>query len=344
MARGDRPANERPTSFDIAALAGVSQPTVSRALRGDPTVSEATRDRIARIARELNYTVDRAASSLRGGRSNTLAVLFFQDSLPDGSHINPFFLSMLGTLLMASAARGYDLLSSFQQLSSNWHTDFADSRKADGIILLGYGDWDNYRERAEQLVRQGTPFVRWGGDGGDGLGTVVGCDNIAAGRMVGEHLIAQGRRRIAYIGKTHLHPEFRDRFLGLREALNAAGLPVEPALHVESPSTETRGYEAARLLLARGVPFDAIFAASDVIALGAMRALDEAGVSIPDQVAVVGFDDIPAASMTGRPLTTVAQDYQRAGEALVDAIVRQIGGETPGNITLPARLVVRASG
>lgn len=339
MAHGDKP-----TSFDIAALAGVSQPTVSRALRGDRTVSEATRERIERIARELNYTVDRAASSLRGGRSNTLAVLFFQDALPDGSHINPFFLSMLGSLLMASAARGFDMLSSFQQLSSNWHTDFADSRRADGIILLGYGDWDGYRVQLEELVAQGTHFVRWGGDGGDGQGTVVGCDNVAAGRMVGEHLIAQGRRRIAYVGKTHLHPEFRDRFLGLREALNAAGLPVEPGLHAESPSTEARGYEATRLLLARGLPFDAIFAGSDVIALGALRALDEAGVSVPGDVAVVGFDDIPAASMTRPPLTTVAQDYQRAGDALVDALVRKIVGDDAGSVTLPARLVVRASG
>ena len=130
----------KPTSFDIAALAGVSQPTVSRALRGDRTVSEATRKRVEAIARQLNYKVDKNASSLRRGQSNTLALLFFQDPTPDETLINPFFLSMLGSITRTCALRGYDLLTSFQQLSADWHVDYEDSHKADGIILLGYGD------------------------------------------------------------------------------------------------------------------------------------------------------------------------------------------------------------
>src|SRR3546814_2846865 len=109
---------DKPTSFDIAALAGVSQPTVSRALRGDRTVSEATRKRVEAIARQLNYAVDKNASALRRGQSNTLALLFFEDPSPDGSAINPFFLSMLESILRTCAARRYDLLTSFQQLSS----------------------------------------------------------------------------------------------------------------------------------------------------------------------------------------------------------------------------------
>ena len=125
------------TSFDIAQLAGVSQPTVSRALRGSPTVSEPTRLRIEEIARRLNYKVDKNASNLRSQHSNTLALLLFEDPTPDASMINPFFLSMLGSITRSCAMRGYDLLVSFQQLSSDWHTDYEDSRKADGIILLG---------------------------------------------------------------------------------------------------------------------------------------------------------------------------------------------------------------
>src|SRR4051812_27559185 len=134
-----RPMRDKTTSFDIAERAGVSQPTVSRALRGDPTVSEGTRKRIEAIARQLNYQVDKNASSLRRGQSRTLALLFFQDPTPDESMINPFFLSMLGSILRTCALRGYDLLTSFQQLQSNWHVEYEDSRKADGIILLGYG-------------------------------------------------------------------------------------------------------------------------------------------------------------------------------------------------------------
>ena len=188
------------TSFDIAQLAGVSQPTVSRALRGSPTVSEQTRKRIEAIAQQLNYKVDKNASNLRLQATRTLALLFFEDPTPDETGINPFFLSMLGSLTRTCAHRGYDLLISFQQLSSNWHVDYEDSRKADGIILLGYGDYELYRAKLEQLVEQGTHFVRWGLVGGqDEMGTTIGCDNLDGGRLAAEHLITHGRKNIAAV-------------------------------------------------------------------------------------------------------------------------------------------------
>jgi len=127
------------TSPDIAHLAGVSQPTVSRALRGSPMVNEETRRRIQAIAEQLNYKVDKNASNLRTQHSGTLALLFFEDPTADESQINPFFLSMLGSITRACALQSYDLLISFQQLSTNWQADYEDSNKADGLILLGYG-------------------------------------------------------------------------------------------------------------------------------------------------------------------------------------------------------------
>src|SRR4030095_9579423 len=139
------------TSIDIAYLAGVSQPTVSRALRGSPMVSEETRRRIETIAQQLNYKVDKNASNLRCQHSNTLALLFFEDPTPDDSQINPFFLSMLGSITRACALRGYDLLISFQQLSTDWQADYEDSNKADGLILLGYGDYLESQSRLERL-------------------------------------------------------------------------------------------------------------------------------------------------------------------------------------------------
>lgn len=344
MARTPRPSSDRPTSFDIAELAGVSQPTVSRALRGDRTVSERTRMRIEAIAQQLNYRVDRVASSLRRGEVKTLALLFFEDPLPDGSNINPFFLAMLGSILKTCSQRGYDLLTSFQRWSADWHIDYEDARRADGVILLGYGDWEDYRARVEQLVAQRTRFVRWGAVSADGVGTTIGCDNIAGGRMAGEHLVARGCRRVAYIGEaSHHYPEFRDRYAGLAQALRAAGLPVDPALHVDALSVEQKGYDAVERLLARGTVFDAVFCASDLLALGALRALNAAGRSVPGDVALIGFDDIPAASHTHPPLTTVAQDYGRGGAALVDTLIRQIAGEPTQDLLLPSRLVVRAS-
>ncbi|HEY7640338.1 MAG TPA: LacI family DNA-binding transcriptional regulator [Steroidobacteraceae bacterium] len=334
----------KPTSIDIAYLAGVSQPTVSRALRGSPMVSEETRRRIETIAQRLNYKVDKNASNLRCQHSNTLALLLFEDPTPDDSLINPFFLAMLGSITRACAQRGYDLLVSFQQQSGNWHVDYEDSRKADGIILLGYGDYLEYRQRLEQLVRQGTHFVRWGAvlEGQPGLS--VGCDNYNGGREATQHLLALGRRSIAFLGGASGHyPEFFERYRGYSDALNAAGAPVSPSLQVDAITLEQAGYEAACELLARGESFDAIVAASDLIAIGALRALQERRIDVPGAVSVVGFDDIPAASLANPPLTTVMQDTRLAGEALVDCLLRSVQGEPAENKVLPTRLVVRKS-
>ena len=334
----------RPTSFDIAALAGVSQPTVSRALSGNPAVSEATRQRVLEAAEALNYSVDKNASNLRRQASKTLALLFFEDPTPDDSLINPFYLSMLGSITRTCALRGYDLLISFQQLSGNWHVDYEDSRKADGIILLGYGDYLLYRPRLEQLIEQGTHFVRWGSAQAGQLGTTIGSDNAQGGLDATRHLLAQGRRRIAFIGTASpQYPEFLERWRGYAAALAEAGLAPDAALQADAISTEKSGHDATVRLLQAGMAFDAIFAASDLIAIGAMRALGEAGRLVPRAVAVVGFDDLPAAGLASPPLTTVMQSPRRAGQVLVETLLQQIAGDAVGNAVLPVQLVVRGS-
>jgi DNA-binding LacI/PurR family transcriptional regulator len=334
----------KPTSFDIAYLAGVSQPTVSRALRGSPSVSKETRDKIRKIAEELNYRVDKNASSLRSQQSKTLALLFFEDPAPDGSHINPFFLSMLGSITRQCALRGYDLLISFQQLSGNWHIDYQDSHRADGLILLGYGDYQLYRERLSNLVDQGTHFVRWGLPLTDEPGLTLGSDNYSGGLAATRHLIAGGRKRIAFIGTANNHaPEFEARWRGYCDALAEAGLAADPVLHHEGFSSETTGEEAVKKLIEAGHNFDAIFAASDLIAIGAMRAVQKMGRSVPGDVAVVGFDDIPASGMTAPPLTSVMQDLKAAGEALVSAVIKKIDGEDVQSSALPVKLTIRES-
>ena len=345
LKKASRSMHEKPTSFDIAFLAGVSQPTVSRALRGSPVVSLETRKRIEEIARQLNYRVDKNASNLRSQHSNTLALLLFEDPTPDDSQINPFFLSMLGSLTRASARKGYDLLISFQQLSSDFCQDYEDSRKADGIILLGYGDYEEYRPRLDRLVEQGTHFVRWGPVLNDEPGVSVGSDNAQGGFDVTRHLLAQGRRKVAFLGNATSHsPEFFDRYRGYERAMMEAKVHTSSALQVDAINLEESGFNALKELQSRGVEFDAIVAASDLIAIGALRALQEAGIDVPRQVAVVGFDDIPAASLTNPPLTTVMQDTRRAGDLLVESLLRQIAGEPASNSVIPTRLVVRKSG
>ncbi len=332
------------TSIDIAYLAGVSQSTVSRALRGSPTVNEETRRRIEEIAHKLNYTVDKHASSLRTQQSNTIALLFFEDPTSDDSLINPFFLSMLGAITRATAQRGFDLLISFQELSGNWHVAYEDSNKADGLILLGYGDYLEYRARLEQLVAQGTRFVRWGAVIPGQPGVSLGCDNFQGGYAAARHLWEHGRRRIAFLGDaSNPYPEFLDRYRGYCRAIEEAGGTVDAALRVDAITTEKAGHRAAHELIRRGAAFDAVFAASDLIAIGAMHALREAGRRIPEDVAVIGFDDIPAAQLATPPLTTIAQDTRRAGEALVETLLKLIDREPAESRVFPARLIVRDS-
>lgn len=332
------------TSVDIAHRAGVSQATVSRVLRGSPLVNVETRKRVEEAVRELNYKVDRHASSLRLQRSGTLALLLFEDPTPDDSHINPFFLSMLGSITRACARQGQDLLVSFQQLSDDWHADYEDSMKADGLILLGYGDYLAYRDKLDRLVEQGTHFVRWGAVLPDQPGVSIGCDNRQGGHLVGAHLRGRGRERIAFLGDASSHyPEFFERYRGCDDALRADGSAMDPALQVDAESSEEAGYAAARELLGRGLSFDAVFAGSDLIAIGAMRALDEHGLRVPEDIAVAGFDDIPMARFAQPALTTVYQDTIRAGELLVDTLLKLVQDQPAESITLPAQLVVRRS-
>ncbi len=336
----------KPTSFDIAYRAGVSQATVSRALRDSPLVSEDTRRKIKAIAKEINYKVDKHASSLRRQQAETLAVLFFEDPTSDDSLINPFFMSMLASITRSCARAGYDLLISFQQLSDDWHADYQDSHKADGLILLGYGDYLTSESKLSKLAEQGTQFVRWGPSVPGQAGLTVGCDNVQGGRLLTEHLIRQGRKRIAFIGDASLHcPEFLDRHRGYVDALKSARLkPSADLLVTAADSTEQVGHAAMATLLARGKPFDAVFAASDLIAIGAMRALAERGLRVPEDIAVVGFDDIPMASFANPPLTTVLQDTRQAGELLVATLINLIEKKKPAeNAMLPARLVIRRS-
>jgi DNA-binding LacI/PurR family transcriptional regulator len=332
----------RPTSFDIAALAGVSQPTVSRALNNSPSVSAETRARVLAAAEQLNYKVDKNASGLRRSRSRTLALLF-EEATADDNLINPFYLSMLGAMVRKCAETGYDLLISFQQLSTDWHVDYADTHKADGLILLGYGDYFQSEPLLKRLVDRGTHFVRWGSTGSE-LGATVGSDNEQGGFDATEHLLRGGRRHIAFIGTAQPgYQEFHDRWRGYCRALRAAGIEPDERLCVDAVPSEQAGRDAMEELGKRKAEFDAIFAASDVAAIGAMHALQKLGRTIPGEVAIVGFDDIPAASLSSPALSTVRQDSRKAGETLIEAAVEAVEYGTARNQLLPVKLVIRES-
>lgn len=335
---------ENPTSRDIADLAGVSQATVSRALRGSPLVREETRKRIQQIARDLNYFVNRNAAGLRTHQSNTIALLLFEDTDGTDTKMNLFFLSMFDNITRAAARLGYDVLVSLQQLTDDWHIEYQASHRADGLILLGYGDYAEYREKLAALAAANTRFIIWGPIVKDQPGHSFGCDNENGGHQATKHLIDLGRRRIAYLGRmARRSPEHAARYEGYARALREAGLEPDERLRVPADNAESLGYEAVQQLLGRGDPFDAIFAATDLIAIGAMRALHDASLRVPDDVSVVGFDDMPLAAHVTPALTTVQQNAQMGGDGLVEGIVNLIKGEPVQSRLMAPKLIVRES-
>jgi DNA-binding LacI/PurR family transcriptional regulator len=331
------------TSFDIAHMAGVSQSTVSRALSDSPLVNQETRDRVKRIAKELNYKVDKNASNLRKQHSQTIAVLFFEDPTSDDSLINPFFISMLGSITKASAAAGYDLLVSFQNLKDDWHAVYEDSNKADGIILLGYGSYTDYEYKLSQLEEQETRFLRWGAPDEKHPGVSIGCDNYQGGVEITKHLLSLGHNKFGFIGyNDETAPEFKARFDGFMSAITDKGLSSSVVVQKNAISTEAAGYEAALAILDGEHP-DAIVCASDLIALGAIRAVRGLGLKVPKDIAVVGYDNIQVSEFASTPLTTVHQNTQLAGELLVTNLLKMINNEAVTDYLMPPELIVRQS-
>ena len=332
---------ENPTSRDIADIAGVSQATVSRALRNSPLVREETRARIQQIARDLNYFVNRNAARLRTHQSNTIALLLFDDN---DTRMNLFFLSMLDSITRSAARLGYDVLLSLQQLTADWHIEYQASHRADGLILLGYGDYAEYREKLAALAAANTRFIIWGPLVEDQPGHSFGCDNESGGYQATSHLLGLGRRRIAYIGRrASRSPEHVARYQGYARALREAGIDPDDSIRVPADNSETQGYHAAQELIERGAAFDALFASTDLIAIGAMRAIQKAGLRIPEDIAVVGFDDMPLAAYVTPGLTTVQQNARLGGDALVEGIINLIEGGAIESRMMAPKLIVRES-
>jgi len=336
--------DQRPTSFDIAYRAGVSQSTVSRALRNSPQVSQATRDKIQAIARELNYRVDKNATALRSQSTNTIALLLFEDDTTDDSHINPFFMSLLGHITRIVGDRGLDLLVSFQSLDQDWHLEYELSSKADGLVLLGYGDYTDYRSRLEQLAEAGAHLTLWGPSLPDMPVCTVGSDNQLGGKLITQHLLRLGHKQFVFIGNIHAgSPEFAERHQGYLSALNDAGVDHNNQLQIDCSNIESQALVAAQRCLNEAPEATALVCASDLIALTVARHLKSAGKSIPNDVSITGFDDITQASWFDPPLTTIRQDTLFAGQLLVDNLLAMIAGEEGANATVEPSLVIRHS-
>ena len=330
----------RPKSKDVAALAGVSTTTVSFVLneRAGAAISPATRDRVLAAAAQLGYHPHASARGLARGRSHTLGLVVRQSPVQVAE--DALLAETLRGLSAAARAAQYRVLVEPLGARDGTYAELIRSRGTDGLVVSGPRVDD---EELGALARDGAPVVIQGSLPGAGIPS-VDVDNVGAARKATAHLIELGHTVIGCITNApFLYGSARERRDGYRKALEEAGIAVDESLVIEANFDAASGRRAMSRLLHRN-DLTAVFAASDVVAFGAMAAIREAGLRVPEDIAVVGFDDIPLAAYFDPPLTTVhlpAHDLGRAaGVALLDRIN---GRDVETRTVLPTALVVRSS-
>lgn len=329
-----------PTSLaELAELAGVATSTVSRALAGNPRIRLSTRHRIAELAREHGFQFNQTARNLRLKRTGAIGVVLPLGHERDQHLSDPFFIGLLGPLADAISERGYDLLlSRVLPRDAGWLDAIVGSGRTDGVIVIGQSDQSDV---IEQVALTDAPLVIWGASDPAKVQITVGSDNEAGGSMAAAYLIRKGCRRLAFFGNPSV-PEFAARYQGCLRAAQEWTEPVEVMLHPVHLTTEAAYAEIAGFIAERAPP-DGIVAASDVIAMSALRALSEAGFAVPGEVSVVGYDDVSIAQHTSPPLTTIRQDVGHGAQLLVDLLFRRMAGEQVASVAMPPKLVVRGS-
>lgn len=334
----DRNGKRATTIAELGRIAGVSGATVSRALAGNPKISEATRARITELARAHGYQINTMARNLRLKRSGAIGVLMPLGH-DKGQHLtDPFFMTMIAYLADEIAERGYDLLLSRVIPSDDgWLDREIVSGRVDGVIVIGQSDQSAVLDRVASSY---APLAVWGAAQPGHVHLTVGSDNFEGGRIAARRLLGRGCRRLAFFGNTQAL-EFAQRQAGFFSELGEAERAVASTL--SAPLTAESSYdEVQQYLETHSVP-DGIFAASDVIAMSAIRAITDAGYDVPDDVAVIGYDDVSFAAHTTPPLTTVRQDLKAGAIALCDALFARMNGDSTAPIMLKPELVVRGS-
>jgi DNA-binding LacI/PurR family transcriptional regulator len=332
------PARARPTIYDVARLAGVSTATVSRALNGTAQIAPATRTAIDAAVEQLGYRPNSIARSLVTKSTQTIALL-----LPDIS--NPFYAALVSgiqecalahdhTMLLCTTAGDAEREEEYLQLLRAKQVDGA---LVDGLVLPS--------DRIAQFVRDGFPIVCLDRDIDSSAIPLVQVDNRLGGRLAADHLLELGHTRIAHVtGAPALHIS-DDRLAGYQDALREDGIEPHPSLVAPGTFTEEGGYLAAKALVRRHPHVTAIFAANDLSAVGVLNALAEAGRRVPEDVSVVGFDDLRLAGYTSPPLTTVRQPADGLARLATELLIALTRGEDVQQMrhVLPPTLVVRAS-
>ncbi len=324
---------------DIAEEAGVSIATVSRALSDNPAVSDKTKRRVWDLARRKGYNI-RALPGTGATAENTLSVIVPKPQGREGWMLDPFFQGLLGGIGEAARSLRCDYVVSHADPQN--YDDLSrllDRSRSAGIIFLGQSF---LHERLNRLVGHPMKFIVWGGDFDGQAYASVGSDNLRGGEMAAAHLARLGRKRIAFFGDTDA-PEIAQRYQGYRRALEKHDLEIDPDLVFPAHFEIETATDSTHALISRGRSFDGVVCASDLIAIGVIRALNARGLRVPEDVSVVGYDDIHFARYIDPPLTTVAQDLTLAGRLMV---MKLLNADDPGDIRserLPTELIQRES-
>lgn len=330
------------TLADIARLANVSRSTVSRALNDSPLLNAATKARIQAIARDHNFRMNVAARNLRVRQSRTIAFVT-PDADPDiFTPASQFGFEILSAIGNSLRALGYDLLiAHVNPRDTAWIHAYFDSARVDGFILMTEG---RKQAHIKKLVELGVPFITWGTPMPNFNYCTVTGDNITGGTLATRHLIDSGRQQIAFLGGPQTDVSVQQRFKGYENALQAAGRSPVPSLVAHGDDyAYTAGIATMQRLLAGAPDLDAVFANSDLMALGAIKAIKERGKRVPADIAVVGYDDVSIAAYNTLPLTTIRQNIALAGKLLAQNLIQTMQTGVVTNVITPVELVIRES-
>lgn len=330
-------SNPRTTLEDLAKLAGVSVATVSRALNDHPTISTRTKQRVWALAHNHNYPFRHSMATSPIGAQGAIAIVMPYLMGHPLTLLHPFFLELLANIGEAARARSCDFTVS-HIAASDYETlvRATTTSRADGVIFLGQAA---LHEDFNRLVDSGANFVVWGAELPNQKYRSVGSDNLAGGRRATSHLLRLGRRSILFVGGHD--PEAVQRRRGYLDALESAQVPFRPELVLQVEFELESADAAVSRAINSGLEFDGVVAASDLMALGAVRALRRNQIAVPDTVSVVGYDDIFISQMSTPALTTIRQNSREAGRLLVCSI---LDGDLNMRVDrLPAELVVRES-
>ncbi len=332
--------------YEIAKKAGVSRSTVSRVINGEGYVSEEARQKVMRVIEEENYVPNPAARALVTKRSQVIGIVI-PDTIKNilDTENSYYYSALLQGITAEAHLRDFATLLWVGHESEDkgiYHRRILKSQLMDGVLVVASVTGEDQLLR--QLSDNKKPWVLIGRPVHE-IESVsfVGIDNAAASEEAVRHLLSRGRRRIGTITGKMDNIDSRERLQGYKQALAAANLPLDPNRIVEGCFSRNCGYASMKILLERGI--DAVFAASDLIAAGALQAIQDAGLRIPDDVALVGFDDLPIASQLKPTLTTVRQSVAEKGEQATAILLNLIEGRIapPVQTLLPTQLIIRES-